>query len=178
MTGRLAVRAADRAARRGQRRRRFDANGVYQSRQRGAAGFGDLTLRFEALKAQLSAEGLFDLRNDLPDRPAVIAVVTSETGAVWHDIRTVPRTPATGPVVLSSARSGRGAPASTSGAGPGRPLRRAACARAGATSADCDHPASGGGSLEDLWSFNDEAVVRAIVRHCCRWSAGWATRPT
>jgi exodeoxyribonuclease VII large subunit len=52
------------------------------------AGFGDLALKFEALKARLAAEGLFDSarKRPLPDRPAVIGVATSATGAVWHDI--------------------------------------------------------------------------------------------
>jgi len=55
------------------------------------AGFGDLTIRLEELKARLSREGLFaaDRKRPLPERPAVIAVVTSPSGAVWHDIRTV-----------------------------------------------------------------------------------------
>ncbi len=71
----------------------FDANGVYQLYVSAVqpAGFGDLALRFEALKAKLGGEGLFDAarKRPLPERPTVIAVVTSETGAVWHDIRTV-----------------------------------------------------------------------------------------
>ena len=57
------------------------------------AGLGDLTLRFEALKARLAAEGLFDIarKRPLPVRPATIAVITSPTGAVWKDICTRPR---------------------------------------------------------------------------------------
>src|SRR5262249_35022022 len=68
----------------------FEAQGIYQlyvtSLQ--PAGFGDLTLRFEALKARLAQEGLFDTARKRPLRvgPAVVAVVTSPTGAVWHDI--------------------------------------------------------------------------------------------
>ncbi len=52
------------------------------------AGLGDLTLRFEALKARLAAEGLFEAarKRPLPTRPATIAVITSPTGAVWKDI--------------------------------------------------------------------------------------------
>src|SRR4029079_3251965 len=51
------------------------------------SGLGDLTLRFEALKARLAAEGLFDgaRKRPLPSRPATIAVITSPTGAVWKD---------------------------------------------------------------------------------------------
>ena len=57
------------------------------------AGLGDLALRFEALKARLAAEGLFDAarKRPLPARPATIAVITSPTGAVWQDICTRPR---------------------------------------------------------------------------------------
>jgi exodeoxyribonuclease VII large subunit len=151
----------------------FDANGVYQLYVSAVqpAGFGDLALRFEALKAQLSAEGLFDAarKRPLPDRPTVIAVVTSETGAVWHDIRNVlARRWPLARVVLSQCQvQGAGAPASIV-----RALawvdrfaeRRVREGRPG------DAPtvtilARGGGSLEDLWSFNDETVVRAIVRH-------------
>ncbi len=80
----------------------FDAQGVYQLYVSAVqpAGFGDLALRFEALKARLGAEGLFDAarKRPLPERPAVIAVVTSETGAVWHDIRTRP-----GPALAAGA---------------------------------------------------------------------------
>ncbi|MDO8484947.1 MAG: exodeoxyribonuclease VII large subunit, partial [Candidatus Limnocylindrales bacterium] len=52
------------------------------------AGLGDLTLRFEALKARLTAEGLFaaERKRRLPSRPATIAVITSPSGAVWKDI--------------------------------------------------------------------------------------------
>ena len=96
----------------------FDANGVYQLYVTAVqpAGFGDLTLQFEALKARLSAEGLFEAarKRPLPDRPAVIAVVTSETGAVWHDIRNVlARRWPLARVVLSQCQvQGAGAPAS------------------------------------------------------------------
>ena len=71
----------------------FDAQGVYQLYVNTVqpAGFGDLAIQFEALKARLAAEGLFDAarKRPLPDRPRVIAVATSGSGAVWHDIRTV-----------------------------------------------------------------------------------------
>ena len=71
----------------------FDQQGVYQLYVTAVqpAGFGDLALRFEELKARLAAEGLFDAarKRPLPVRPAVIAVATSASGAVWHDIRHV-----------------------------------------------------------------------------------------
>ena len=55
------------------------------------AGFGDLAIRFEELKARLAAEGLFDpgRKRALPTRPSTIAVITSPTGVVWRDIATV-----------------------------------------------------------------------------------------
>ncbi|HYC07483.1 MAG TPA: exodeoxyribonuclease VII large subunit, partial [Candidatus Binatia bacterium] len=71
----------------------FEPGGVYQLYVSAIqpAGFGDLAIRFEALKAKLAAEGLFERerKRPLPTRPAVVAVVTSATGAVWHDIRRV-----------------------------------------------------------------------------------------
>ena len=151
----------------------FDANGVYQLYVSAVqpAGFGDLTLQFEALKARLGAEGLFEAarKRPLPDRPAVIAVVTSETGAVWHDIRNVlARRWPLARVVLSQCQvQGAGAPASIVRALAW--VDRYAERRKRAGRAD-EAPtvtilARGGGSLEDLWSFNDEAVVRAIVGH-------------
>ena len=151
----------------------FDANGVYQLYVTAVqpAGFGDLTLQFEALKARLSAEGLFEAarKRPLPERPAVIAVVTSETGAVWHDIRNVlARRWPLARVVLSQCQvQGAGAPASIVRALAwvdryGERRRRAGRPDEAPTVTIL---ARGGGSLEDLWSFNDEAVVRAIVGH-------------
>ena len=104
----------------------FDANGVYQLYVSAVqpAGFGDLALRFEALKAQLSAEGLFDVarKRPLPERPAVIAVVTSETGAVWHDIRQRPR---------PTLAAGPGRPVAVPGPGRRRPGQHRPGARLG-----------------------------------------------
>jgi exodeoxyribonuclease VII large subunit len=135
------------------------------------AGFGDLALRLEALKARLQAEGLFDVgrKRSLPLRPAVIAVVTSPTGAVWHDIRTVlhRRWPLAGVLFVPCLVQGDAAPGSIVGA-LGRIARyRAACLSEGRPD---DAPsvtivARGGGSLEDLWPFDDESVVRAVVAH-------------
>jgi exodeoxyribonuclease VII large subunit len=151
----------------------FDANGVYQLYVSTVqpAGFGDLALRFEALKAKLSAEGLFDAarKRPLPERPAVIAVVTSETGAVWHDIRTVlARRWPLARVVLSQCQvQGAGAPASIvrALAWVDRFAERRVREGRPEEAPTVTILARGGGSLEDLWSFNDEAVVRAIVRH-------------
>ncbi|MFI5200000.1 MAG: exodeoxyribonuclease VII large subunit, partial [Candidatus Limnocylindrales bacterium] len=76
----------------------FEQQGVYQLYVSAVqpAGFGDLALRFEELKARLAAEGLFETarKRPLPERPAVIAVATSSSGAVWHDIQRVLERPA------------------------------------------------------------------------------------
>lgn len=135
------------------------------------SGLGDLTLRFEALKARLAGEGLFDVarKRRLPDRPATIAVVTSASGAVWKDICHVlgRRWPLSRVVLVAAQVQGDGAPASLVAA-----LRKVERYAADRTAAG--HPeqapsvtilARGGGSLEDLWAFNDEAVVRAVVAH-------------
>ncbi len=135
------------------------------------SGQGDLTLRFEALKARLAAEGLFDAarKRPLPTRPATIAVVTSPTGAVWKDICTVlgRRWPLARVVLVAAQVQGAAAPASIVTAL--RKVERYAAAVAAEGRPD-DAPvvtilARGGGSLEDLWPFNDEAVVRAVVAH-------------
>jgi exodeoxyribonuclease VII large subunit len=135
------------------------------------SGFGNLAVQFEQLKTRLAAEGLFDAarKRPLPARPAVVAVVTSPTGAVWRDVCNVlaRRWPLARVLLVACQVQGEGAPASIVAA-----LRRlerwideaARDERAG------DAPAvtilaRGGGSLEDLWSFNDERVVRAIVTH-------------
>ena len=135
------------------------------------SGFGNLAVRFEQTKARLAAEGLFDpaRKRPLPDRPRTIAVVTSPTGAVWRDIGNVlaRRWPLVRVVFVACQVQGDAAPASIVAA-----LRRIErwIAQSGTSGAAGDAPdvtivARGGGSLEDLWAFNDERVVRAIVAH-------------
>ncbi len=135
------------------------------------SGLGDLTLRFEALKARLAGEGLFDVarKRRLPERPATIAVVTSPSGAVWKDICHVlgRRWPLSRVVLVAAQVQGDGAPASLVAAL--RKVERYAAERTAAGHPD-EAPAvtilaRGGGSLEDLWAFNDEIVVRAVVAH-------------
>jgi exodeoxyribonuclease VII large subunit len=135
------------------------------------AGYGDLALRFEALKARLAEEGLFDSarKRPLPPRPTTIAVITSPTGVVWRDIATVlsRRWPLTRVLLVACQVQGEDAPASIVSAF--RRLERwIAAGRAEGGAADLPQLtilARGGGSLEDLWSFNDERVVRAVVGH-------------
>ena len=148
----------------------FDAQGVYQLYVKSIqpSGFGDLALRFEALKAKLAAEGLFDpaRKRPLPAAPLNIGVVTSLSGAVLHDIRRViaRRWPLARVVVSACQVQGQGAEQTIVAA-----LRRAARWTDDETGRAMDVVivARGGGSLEDLWPFNDEAVVRAIAAHPC-----------
>jgi exodeoxyribonuclease VII large subunit len=142
------------------------------------AGQGDLALRFEALKARLAAEGLFDVarKRPLPSRPAVIAVVTSPTGAVWRDICHVldRRWPLAWVLLVACQVQGEAAPASIVSAFRRLERYAALCHEEGRPG---DAPevtilARGGGSLEDLWAFNDERVVRAVVAHSIPVVAG------
>jgi exodeoxyribonuclease VII large subunit len=135
------------------------------------SGVGDLALRFEALKARLAADGLFDAarKRSLPSRPAAIAVITSPSGAVWHDVCHVlaRRWPLASVVLVAARVQGEDAPASIVTALHRVERWAAQCAADGRPG---DAPAvtivaRGGGSLEDLWPFNDERVVRAVVAH-------------
>ncbi len=121
-------------------------------------GEGLLRRRFEELKRKLAAEGLFDSRHkrDTPGLPRRIGVVTSPSGAAVRDIVTVlaRRFPAVPVLIYPTAVQGEGAAAEIASA-----LELAD--RRG----DCDLLilARGGGSLEDLWSFNEEVVARAMA---------------
>src|SRR5262249_46699621 len=121
-------------------------------------GQGAMALAFEQLKARLLAEGLFDLdrKRPLPYLPRGVAVVTSLSGAVLHDVCTVIR------------RRGRGArllvvPATVKGARAPSSLCQALAMANEAPDIDVIIIGRGGGSAEDLWCFNDEPVVRAIA---------------
>src|SRR5881392_3007086 len=120
------------------------------------AGVGAFWAAYQRTRKKLAAEGLFDVarKRSLPAFPRRIGVVTSEIGAVVHDIVTILRRryPMAHVIVAPALVQGPGAPAS---------LRRALTAVADRV--DVIIVARGGGSLEDLWCFNDEAVVRAIA---------------
>ncbi len=135
------------------------------------AGLGDLALRFEETKARLAAGGLFDVRRKrpLPARPATVGVVTSLSGAVLHDVRRVleRRWPLARVLVSACRVQGDGA-AETIVAALARLARYDERCRADGRVDDAPAVvilARGGGSLEDLWAFNDERVVRAVVGH-------------
>jgi exodeoxyribonuclease VII large subunit len=122
------------------------------------AGLGALQRQFEELRARLGAEGLFssDRKRPLPALPKRIGVITSPTGAAVRDILHVlaRRFPAVGVLIYPVAVQGAQAAAEI-----------VAALKAAGTRQECDVLilARGGGSLEDLWAFNDETLARAIV---------------
>lgn len=123
------------------------------------AGDGALRQAFEALKAKLQAEGLFDAasKRTLPTHPRRIGVITSPSGAAVRDIISVfgRRAPFVELVVVPTPVQGRDA----------APQIVKALQLADRSGFDALIMARGGGSLEDLWPFNEEAVVRAL--HAC-----------
>ena len=127
------------------------------------AGEGAMMLLFEKLKARLAAEGLFapERKKKLPALPRVIGVVTSPTGAVIRDIlhRLADRFP-THVIIWPVLVQGEGSAAQIARAVNGF----SAMPQDGPTTRpDLVIVARGGGSIEDLWAFNDEAVVRAVA---------------
>jgi exodeoxyribonuclease VII large subunit len=143
---------------------RGDLQLVVETMQR--AGQGDLFAQFLKLKANLEAEGLFDAarKRDIPAQPRAIGVITSLGAAALHDVvsalqRRVPHIPV---IVAPASVQGINAPAellqsfkklvSWQGSFSTQPL-----------SIDVILVVRGGGSMEDLWAFNDEALVRAVA---------------
>lgn len=122
-------------------------------------GIGDLYRRFEALKQALAAEGLFDeaRKRPLPALPGRIAVVTSATGAALRDILRVMRQrwPLADVLVAPSLVQGAEAPAA---------LQAALHQLYHRQDIDVIILARGGGSIEDLWAFNDEGVARLVAQ--------------
>ncbi|KAA6050522.1 exodeoxyribonuclease VII large subunit [Pantoea sp. Bo_7] len=121
------------------------------------AGEGLLQQQFEQLKAQLSAEGLFDqqFKQPLPDPARQVGVITSATGAALHDVLRVlhRRDPSLPVVIYPTVVQGADAPAA---------IVRAIELANQRNECDVLIVGRGGGSLEDLWCFNDERVARAI----------------
>jgi exodeoxyribonuclease VII large subunit len=122
-------------------------------------GLGALQLAFEQLKNKLAAEGLFDAerKRPLPLLPRCIGVVTSPTGASIRDIIQVIRR-------RNEAVSVLIAPARVQGEGAAFEIAQAIRALDSRTEVDVIIVGRGGGSMEDLWCFNDERVARAIFK--------------
>jgi len=137
----------------------FEPRGEYQLQVEHLedSGVGALRREYERLKARLEAEGLFDAskKRPLPTVPGCIGVVTSPTGAAIRDILNIlgRRFPAARVIIYPTAVQGRDAV----------PQLLEALSLA-TTRHECDVliVARGGGSIEDLWAFNDETVARAI----------------
>jgi len=139
----------------------YEAQGNYQlvvDTIRSAGGVGDLYRQFELLKARLQAEGLFDAgrKRPLPEFPRRVGIVTSPTGAALRDVLNVlaRRWPLLEVIVAPTRVQGDEAP----------PQIVVALERLSARGdVDAIVVTRGGGSIEDLWAFNDERVARAIA---------------
>jgi exodeoxyribonuclease VII large subunit len=139
----------------------YEARGEYQmavQRLEAEGAEGLWRLAFEKLRRQLEGEGLLDPRRKrpLPRYPATVGVVTSPTGAAIRDILSVLRRRA--PWVRVLVRGAR-----VQGEGAARDVARALDALAGTGRCDVIIVGRGGGSVEDLWAFNEEPVARAIA---------------
>ena len=150
---------------------RGDLQLVVETMQR--AGQGDLFAQFLKLKANLEAEGLFDpsRRRDIPAHPRAIGVITSLGAAALHDVvsalqRRVPHIPV---IVAPASVQGINAPSELL-----QSLKRLVSWQGPEAKASTNVPGQpmvidvilmvrGGGSMEDLWAFNDEALVRAVA---------------
>ncbi len=139
----------------------FERGGQYQlyAESMEVAGLGDLYLAYEKMKAKLSEEGLFaeEHKKKIPELSLKIGVVTSPTGAVWHDIQNVAtaRFPSISLVLYPAAVQGDSAEGEIC-----RGIRYFNETK----SVDLLIVGRGGGSIEDLWAFNTEPVARAIYR--------------
>jgi exodeoxyribonuclease VII large subunit len=138
----------------------YDAQGVYQlyAESLKPVGLGDLYRQFEELKARLDAEGLFDpaRKRPLPAFPRQIGVVTSPQAAAFQDIQNVLRRRFPLAEIILSPTPVQGADAP--------PQIAAALERLNQyTQVDVILLIRGGGSIEDLWAFNDEGVARAVA---------------
>ncbi len=137
----------------------YEASGSYQAyiREMSADGVGDLHIAFEKLKAKLEEEGLFDPRfkKPIPKFPGKIGVVTSSTGAAVQDICNVlGRRYPIGEVIIRSTQ--------VQGEGSARDIANAIKFFNEACPVDVLIVGRGGGSIEDLWAFNEEIVARAV----------------
>lgn len=137
----------------------YEQRGQYQLilRQLEPSGIGTLYLAYEALKKQLAQEGLFDIdmKQELPEYPKIVGVITSESGAAVKDIFQIMerRAPFVDIVLRATKVQGEGAALD---------IVQAIEEFNEYKDVDVIIMGRGGGSLEDLWSFNEEIVARAI----------------
>ena len=137
----------------------FERDGIYQiyCKAMQEDGLGSLHIEFEKLKKKLEDEGLFDEshKKKIPFMPKIIGVLTSNTGAVIRDI-----------INVSTRRNPnvyiRLYPVPVQGEGAGEKIAKAIKIMNDKKLADVIILARGGGSLEDLWPFNEEIVARSI----------------
>ena len=138
----------------------YEARGVYQIiiKEMETAGLGALYIAFETLKKKLAAEGLFadERKQPLPSYPATIGIITSGTGAALQDIRNIlsRRAPHVNIVVRPTLVQGKEAT---------EDIVTAIQEFSQWGGADILIVSRGGGSIEDLWCFNEESVARAIA---------------
>lgn len=138
----------------------YERDGQYQlyAEQLLPEGIGELSLAYAQLKDRLEKEGLFDAarKRELPFLPKAVGVITSATGAAVHDIMTVSRRRHPGiPLFLYPVQvQGEEAPGQ---------IVRALTVLSRLIDIDVIILGRGGGSIEELWAFNDENVVRAIA---------------
>ena len=138
----------------------YEKTGAYQfyAEMMQPLGIGGLFLAFSRLKVKLEAEGLFDIsrKKPIPRFPACIGIVTSADGAALRDIINVAnrRNPRVKLVI---------APALVQGAGAAEDIARAVGMLNDYGAVDCIIVGRGGGSIEDLWAFNEEVVARAVA---------------
>ncbi len=136
----------------------YEQTGNYQLIAENAepVGKGAFQLAFEQLKDKLSKEGYFDkeLKKDIPLYPKTIGIVTSSTGAVIHDfINIVTRRNKTVKIILAQSK--------VQGVGASKSIKEA-IENLNSYGVDLIVVARGGGSIEDLWPYNDEVTIKAI----------------
>jgi len=137
----------------------YEARGEYQLyvREMERAGRGELYEEYLRLKGELDDEGLFDeaRKKPLPEYPTTVGVVTSDSGAALHDVRDVVERRFSPRLLL--------APTRVQGDGAADEVARAVKRIDADGRADVVVVGRGGGSLEDLWAFNEEPVPRAVA---------------
>lgn len=141
----------------------FERDGTYQlyCEDMQPEGIGELTIAFEQMKRKLESEGLFsdEHKKPLPEYPERIGVVTSPTGAALQDIiNVISRRYPSGQIILE--------PVKVQGTDAAQEISAAIDKFSGLNACDVLIVGRGGGSIEDLWAFNEEIVARSVFN--CR----------